>query len=269
MNRYGQSITWGTAGAPPVFTGTCTHYSYQDQAQRQLDEDAYGEYTTLILHSRKAQISFEARVTNNSTNFVEPGFLSLSHGAALTISGISGGVILCTRAVEKWRLGQPKTASIQATHFPDMSTGSDPTATAAGQGVNVFTPSQDLSSILHPNTKLIYGTESISTPTSDGSTAIGIVHGLELTRQLQITEDEPDPTGKILGAVAHGRLQTLTLDILATGAIPAVNTALHFTAPDGTPGSSSYYIDHAEQIYAEKRGKMYRISAVWIPQPGS
>jgi hypothetical protein len=114
MNRYGQDITWGTLNAPHAFSGTRTSYSYRDNIQRQLDEDESGDNRVLIQHSRKASLSFEARVTDASTDF-----LDLSSGGAITISEISSGTILATRAVERWALGRPKTASIQATHYPD------------------------------------------------------------------------------------------------------------------------------------------------------
>jgi hypothetical protein len=96
MNRYGQNITWSTLSAPHPFSGTCTSYSYRDNIQRQLDEDESGDNRVLIQHSHKASVNFEARVTDLSTDF-----LDLSAGAAITISGISTGTILATRAVER------------------------------------------------------------------------------------------------------------------------------------------------------------------------
>ena len=51
-------------------------------------------------------------------------FLDLSAGAGLVVSGISTGTVLVRQAVEKWALGQPKMASVQATHYPDISQAS-------------------------------------------------------------------------------------------------------------------------------------------------
>jgi len=64
MNRYGQNITWSTPGAPHAFSGTCTNWSYRDHFQRQLDENESGDQHVLIQHSRKAEIRFDARVTD-------------------------------------------------------------------------------------------------------------------------------------------------------------------------------------------------------------
>jgi hypothetical protein len=249
MNRYGQNITWSTINAPQVFTGTCTSYSYRDNIQRQLDEDMGGDNRVLIQHSRKASISFEARVTEDSLDF-----LDLSVGGALTIDGISTGTILATRAVERWALGRPKTASVQATHFPDLTQSSP---TLAGKTLSAFTPSQSLA-FLQPGGKLIYGTSGIT----HGS---GIVHGLVLTQELQITEDEPSPAGTILGAATHGYLRTIQLDLLATASnpIPSAGDQLTFTAAPAN--CASYRVESAEVKFQEKRGKMYSITAVWIP----
>lgn len=176
MNHYGQSITWGTLDAPHPFTGTCTSYSYRSQLQRQLDADENGDNYALIQHSKKAEISFEAKITQASQD--EHDFLDLSTGAAITISGVTGGGILCSRAVERWSLGQPKTASIQATHYPDMTL----TSPAAAGKINAFTPDQSGLGIIAPGGKLIYGTFGFN------STA-GLVQRVEITQQLQITED--------------------------------------------------------------------------------
>ena len=252
MNRYGQSITWSTPTAPHPFSGTCTSYSYRDNIQRQLDEDEGGDNRVLVQHSRKAAINFEARVTDSSTDF-----LDLSAGAAVSISGISTGTILATRAVERWALGKPKTASIQATHYPDLTQSSP---TLAGTSLSAFTPTQSLT-FLQPGGKLIYGTAGITHSS-------GIVHGLVLTQELQITEDDPSPAGTILGAASHGYLRTIQLDILATAsnAIPNAGDALTFSAAPAN--CANYRVESAEVKFQEKRGKMYSLTAVWIPALG-
>ena len=254
MNHYGQPITWGTLSAPHPFAGTCTSYSYRAQLQRQLDLDESGDNRALIQHSKKAEISFEARITDAS--HTESNFLDLSTGAAINILGVSGGGILCTRAIERWSLGQPKTASIQATHYPDMELSSP---VAAGT-MDAFTPDQTGLGIITPGGKLIYGTHGLN---STG----GIVQRLEITQQLQITEDDPAPDGTIVGAAAHGYLRTIAMDLLVHSGItmPAVGDLLNLTAVGAMSHIANYRVESVETKFAEKRGKMISVTALWIP----
>jgi len=247
MNRYGQNITWSTPGAPHAFSGTCTNWSYRDHFQRQLDENESGDQHVLIQHSRKAEIRFDARVTDASTDF-----LDLSTGGAITITGVTGGAILVTRAVERWSLKQPKTASIQATHYPDF------TASADAGTLDAFQPANQGLSFLHPGGKIVYGTAGLTH-------GAGVVHKLELTQERHITEDDPSPNGTILGAASHGYLRTIHLDVLTlnTGTVPANGTVLTIGgAPDH---AADFRIESVETKFAEKRGKMVSFTAVWIP----
>jgi hypothetical protein len=251
MNRYGQTIVaWGTSAAPALFTGITTDYSYRDQKTRQLDEDMVGDNRALIQHSHKADISFSAKVTDGSTDF-----LDLSTGAAITIAGIDAGIVLARRTVERWELQQQKKCSVEATHYPDM-VQEDPDA--AGITATAFTPTPQtaLASLIFPGGKLIYGTVGLGH-------AAGIVHMLQVTQELTITEDDPDPAGTILGATAHGYLRSIELNILAKAAIPAVGSVLTLT---GAPANTALYrIETAEEAFREKRGMMYTVGAVWIP----
>ena len=248
MNRYGQAITWSTIAAPRPFTGTLTAYSYREQRTRLTDEDESGDHRALILHSKKADLNWSAKVTEGSTDF-----LDLSAGAAITLTGIAAGVILATRAVERWVLMQPKTISCQATHYPDM-VQADPAS--AGVALDAFTPDQAGLGIVTPSGLLTFSTHGLGH-------ASGVVHELELTQELQITEDDPSPDGKLLGAADHGYMRTIRLMLLATGAIPATGTTLAITgAPEH---AADYLIESAQLAFASKRGKMYDIGAVWIP----
>ncbi len=251
MNRYGQSITWSALAAPHLFTGDCTAYSYEDATTRQPMEDEAGDHAALALHSRKAGLSFEAEIRDDSTDF-----LDLSAGAAITVSGIAAGVVLASRAVETWRLGQRKTAGVTATHFPDMVLGS---GAAAGTELDAFTPDQSALGIVFPGAKLIYGTQGLGH-------AAGILHGLTLTQELTITEDDPSPIGTILGAAAHGYLRTIALELLispTSAALPAVRSVLALTGAPAHAGG--YRIEKVGQKWASKRGKMLDVTAVWIP----
>lgn len=247
-NRYGQTITWSTPTAPHPFSGVCTRYSYRDARTRQLDDDEAGDFRALIQHSQKAALEFEAKITEDSTDF-----LDLSAGAKITVSGIASGTVLCSRAVERWALGQSKTASITATHYPDITGGA---GASAGVALDAFTPDQSALGIVTPSGVLKYGTYGLGH-------AVGIVHGLTITQELQIAEDDPSPAGTILGATSHGYLRTIELLLLATGAIPATGSTLALTgAPDH---AADYKIENAELRFQHKGGKMYQINAVWIP----
>ena len=110
-------------------------------------------------------------------------------------------------ALEKWALGQPKTASIAATWYPYMSGG---TGANAGTELNIMTPDQSALAMILPGGKVIYGTYGLGH-------AAGIVHGLTLRQVLKITEDEPNPDGTIAGATSSGYQRTISLELLATG----------------------------------------------------
>lgn len=251
MNRYGQTITWSTPTAPHLFTGICTRYSYRDARQRQLDDDEVGDFRALIQHSQKAEIDFEAKVTDESTDF-----LDLSAGGAIAVSGINAGVVLVRRAVERWVLQQPKTASVQGTHFPDIVQASP---VLAGTDLDAVTPDQSALGIVTPGGVLIYGTSGLGH-------ASGVLHELEIAQELQITEDDPSPAGKILGAASHGYMRTIRLRLLSTGAIPATGSTLALT---GAPAhAADYKIESADTVFESKRGKMYEIGALWIPPFG-
>ncbi len=247
MNRYGQTITWSTIAAPHLFTGHCTAYSYADAATRQPMDDEAGDNVAIALHSRKADLNFSAEITSQSTDF-----LDLSTGAAIVVDGLAN-TVLVSRAVETWRLGQRKTASITATHYPDM-VQADPDL--AGVELDAVTPAAQAQAFVFPGGVLIYGTAGLGH-------ASGVVHALTIEQQLTITEDDPSPAGTILGAASHGYMRTIKLELLATGAIPAVKSVLALT---GAPAhAADYRIERAEQIFASKRGKMFSIDAVWIP----
>ena len=237
MNRYGQIITWGTLTAPALFKGIITDYSYRDSKTKQLEHDAAGDNMAMILHLHKGEISFEAKVTHESTNF-----LDLSKGAQIVTSAISGGVILVRRAVETWRIGQVKRASIQAAHYPDMSHSG---GGAVGE-LTAFTPDQSSLTIVRPAGKLIYSTVGITQ-------ASGILHSLTIEQILEITEDEPSPDGKYLGATSHAYERNISLELLATAGKPAVDTVL---ALSGAPEhGQNYIITDVDEIYASERRK--------------
>lgn len=246
-NRYGQTITWGPLSAPALFSGERQSYSYRDAVTKQNISGAAGDHFAQALHSRKAALNFTAKVTNDSTDF-----LDISEGAAIAVDGVSAGQIIVSRAVETWRLMQPKIASITASHYPDMPL----TNTAAAGTFSAFTPDQSALGIVFPEGRLTYSTFGLSH-------AVGIVHELTIEQILQLSDDEPSPDGKLLGCQGHGYERMIRLLLLATGAAPAVKSVLTI---GGAPAhASDYRITDSEQTLEDARGKMFSVSASWIP----
>jgi hypothetical protein len=247
MNRYGQTITWSTLTAPHPFSGVLEDYSYDDRFTRQNEEDESGEFMAAIIHSRKAELSFKAKVTSASTDWLD---LSSSN-AALTVSGVSG-IVLCKRAEERWELLQTKRISVDATCYPDM-VQSEPVGPGA---ISAFDPAVTTPPLVFPGATIIYSTIGLTN-------AAGIIHGVTLTQMLEIVEDDPDPTGKLLGAATTGYQRTMEVDILATGAAPANGTA--FTVTGAPSRAANFSLEGVRTAYRIKGGMMYRASAFWIP----
>ena len=248
MHNYGRSLVWGPSTAPSLFTGSCKSYSLRYARTRQLIEDGEGDYAALALHSEKGELSFEAQITDGSTNF-----LDLSTGPKIVVSGISG-TVLVTRAVERWTLGQDKVGAITAGVYPGVTGG---TGTEAGADLDAFTPAQTLS-FIHPGSKIIYGTAGLGH-------ASGVVHGLTITQEWTLVDGDPTPEGVIADVHAYGYLRTIALELLAgaSAAAPAVDTVLEVT---GAPAhAADHRIESSEFRLATKRGKMYLVNAVWIP----
>jgi hypothetical protein len=260
MNRYGQTLTYGPLSAPAFFTCEPQSYSLRDGQTKQLIDGAAGDWLAMALHSRKAEINFEGKVTVGTTDF-----LDLSDGAAIALSSISAtGTILVSRAIERWRLNQPKTASIEATWFPDMTPAS---GAVMASTATAFTPNQNASTVVTPGGALIYSTYGFTH-------AKGLVHELTLTQSLQITEDDPSPDGLILGAASHGYERTINLLLLAQIAstsspmtdYPAVGSPLVI---GGTSTMSNFRITNSGPAMEMEKGMMYSIDASWIPPFGS
>jgi hypothetical protein len=247
MNRYGQAITWGPLSAPQLFTGDIVSYSYRDA---ETDEELPGvsEIAAIAFHSRKATLNFESEITKGSTDFLD---LS-STAAAIAVSGIEAGTVLVSQVVEKWALNRRKSASIMATHYPDIVSSGG----LANKELDAFTPDQSELGIVLPGQNLIYGTFGLTHLS-------GIVHELTLTQTLKITEDDPSPAGKILGAATHKYKRTLSMLLLATGEPPAVRSVLNISgAPDH---ALNHRITSVDLRFEREKGKMYAIEGVWIP----
>ena len=248
-NHYGQPTTWSTAAAPHLCSGQCRNFAQRDLFTRQMEDAETGEFLASILHSRHTELSFDATFDDTSTDFPD-----LSDGVALEVTGFSTapGLVLVSRAVETWRIGQAKTGSIAATHYPHLTQA----APAAAGTLTAITPDQAALTGLHPAAKILWGTLGLT------HTA-GIVHGLTLTQEVQLTPDEVSPAGTILGVHSHSFLKTIQIEVLAltTGAAPVNGAILTVT---GAPAhGTGFRIENVEKKYALRQGVMYSMNAYW------
>ena len=259
--HYGQQITYGVLGAPALFTGDNMSFGYSDKVTEDDLEDGGSDIAAMALHSRKGEINFEGEVTSDTTDF-----LDLSVGARIVMTGtpggidLSGGLILAHEAVEEWDLLKRKRCSVRATHYPDAPAD---TTGAAGVALSAFVPDQSAIDFLYPGSTLIYSTVGFTH-------ASGLIHQVKLTQTLQITDDEPSPDGKLLGAFASGYKRTLSLMLLAKptdAVIPEPGTILAITgAPDRM---KNFRVISAEPKLERKKGMMFSIEASWIPPFGT
>jgi hypothetical protein len=152
-----------------------------------------------------------------------------------------------------------KRCSVMATHYPEAPAD---TGALAGVAKNAFTPDQSSIDFLFPGSTLIYSTVGFTH-------AAGLVHNVKLTQSVNITDDEPSPDGKLLGAFTSGYKRTLSLLLLgkpAEAAIPAVRSVLTFaTAP---ANMANFLVTSAEPRLERKKGMMFSIEATWIPPLG-
>lgn len=260
--HYGQEITYGVLGAPALFTGDNMSFSYRDQVTEDYLEDGGNDFAGLALHSRKGELSFEGEVTSGTDDF-----LDLSQGARIVVAGSPGGIalntgfILAHEAVEEWNLLRRKTCSVRATHYPEAP--ADATG-AAGSNVDAFVPDQSAIDFLFPGNTLVYSTVGFTH-------AEGLVHQLRLSQSLVITDDEPSPGGKILGAFSSGYKRTISLTLLAkkTGGAPAIPAPRSVLTIGGAPARmANYRVISAEPRLERKKGMMFSIEAAWIPPFG-
>jgi hypothetical protein len=257
--HYGQSIKFGVLDAPALFTGDNMSFNYRSQTTNDELEDGGSDIAALAMHSLKGDINFSGEVTDGSDDF-----LDLSAGAKITVAGSPGGIslssgfILAYEAIEEWNLMRRKNCSVRATHYPDMESGD---AGSSAGTLSAFTPTQSLD-FLFPGSTLIYSTVGLTH-------AVGLVHQLKVTQTLTITDDEPSPAGKILGAFTSGYKRTISLLLLAkpgSGTIPAVRSVLTI---GGAPSHlANYRVSAAEPRFERKKGMMFQLDAIWIPSFG-
>jgi hypothetical protein len=249
--RYGQDIEWGAVNAPQLFTGECMSFTYDKRVQEQMIAGAAGGNIAMALHSMMGDLRFRAKVTSASTDF-----LDLSTGAAIEVTGIDAGLVLCNEAEQSWRLLQAAEASVAAMHLPDaeQETGEP----AAPGTLSAVAPTQTELGILFPGGVLPYSTYGF------GHDA-GVVHALTIRQSLTIKPDRPTPDGKILGAQAYGYVRRIRLELLAdkSSAAPEPLTTLTVT---GAPAHGvGYKVSHSGVMWETETEKMFSVDALWIP----
>jgi len=263
MNHYGQLVTYSTGSAPKICSGVCLNFRAHDKFTKQIEDGEDMTILATMLHSRQVDFSFDVKFTDASTDFPDLG----SAGAAIVIAAAggktaltaevqvfgaaSGGTSLISRAVETWRIGQPKVGSITGTYFPEVVQASP----ALAGTLTAFTPEQSLTG-LHPAGKLIWGTS--------GLTGYGVVHGMTLTQELTLEPDEVSPAGTILGVRTGNYQRMIGLEILAiTGTPPPQNGAV-LTVTGAPSHGSGFRLENVEQTREIKGRKMYSANAFWF-----
>jgi hypothetical protein len=257
--HYGQSIKYGVLDAPALFTGDNMSFSYRRGVTADDQENGGSDIAAIAMHSKKADLSFSGEVTSGSTDF-----LNLSAGARLAVEAeiagidLATGMILAYEAVEEWNLLRRKLCSVRAFHYPDFPLDED-TGASAGTTLSAFTPGSQSLDFLFPGNTLIYSTVGITH-------AAGLVHQLRITQQLTITDDDPSPNGKLLGAFSSGYKRMISLLLLAKPADAAIPEPASVLTLTGAPShAANYRVVSAEPRMERKKGMMFQIDAVWIP----
>ena len=246
---YGsKQLVWGTASFPHLFTGVSEDYSYKESMrQNEIDGEA-GDIDAFVWDQLAADIGFSARVTSDSTDF-----LDLSGGQLIAVDSVTGGFILASEAVEKWTLGQKKTASLKARHYPNTTNSIGGPSAGVLSAYTPATGSPGAGVIMSPAGKVVWSTAGLTVD-------YGIVADMTLTQRVTLTE-ETDETGDICAIISSKYMRTIDLGITATGDRPAVGTILSIS---GAPAHAvGYQITSSELAGRIGDKKAYRLSAIW------
>ena len=242
-SQYGTALTWSTVNAPHLFSGICENYQYNRQQAQELVPGEQ-EIAAIIHHGLYGDISYDATITNQSSDFP-----LIQNGIQITVGAVAGGIILISDVEESWAIRQPKKASLKAKHFPDMVGSGAAAATIAANTPNQTAP------FIRPAGKVIYGTQGLST-------GFGIVQSLKISQNVSIETDE-DTDGKIKSAWCWKYLRKLSLEVLATGGRPAENSTL---SVNGAPNHAvGYIIQNVSEKYSIGGKKSYSIEGIWAP----
>lgn len=206
MKYYG-NIKFSTVDAPKPLSGICETFSYKsgDQVYEIMGES---DLEGIVLHGRKGELSF------SSTPPGDVAALGVRAGAELVVSGISGGKIVVLSSTARWQRGQPMTMEAQATHYPSLSTAASGAITPATMAF-----AGDGGPLVLPTDKVWFGVHGIAAPVP------GIVQSLSITESVT-AQEEADGSGDIVAVALYGYKASGSLEILTSGAVPAVGSAL-------------------------------------------
>ena len=241
MKTYGSHIEFSTINAPKPISGICEGYSYKDSEQF-TEIPGEGEIAALVRHGRKGAITFSATPPATVTA------LGVRAGGQLSITGVSGGIVLVTTAGAKWQKGQPMVMDAQATHYPDV------TGSAAGQidGAD-FSLSLGSGALQLPTDKVWWGTAGID------PIVPGIVQSCSISETVQVQEEEGsgNDVGKIVCLAVHSYKATASMEIMTTASMPEIGSALEVFG--------NFIVTDAEPKFTRGNSRVIVVNGICIP----
>jgi hypothetical protein len=241
MKTYGSHIEFSTINAPKPISGICEGYSYKDSEQF-TEIPGEGEIAAIVRHGRKGAITF------SSTPPATVTALGVRAAGQLSITGVSGGLVLVTTAGAKWQKGQAMVMDAQATHYPDITGSASGTITlgefplASGEG-----PLQ------LPTDKVWWGTSGID------PVVPGIVQSCSISETVQVQEEEGSGAnvGKIVAVILHSYKATASMEIMTTAAMPEIGSALEVFG--------NFKVTDAEPKFTRGNSRVIVVNGICIP----
>ena len=241
MKTFGPHIQFSTVNAPKPLSGICEGYSYKDSEQF-AEIPGEGEIAAIVRHGRKAAIAF------SSTPPATVTALGVRAGGVLTITGVTGGIILVTTAGAKWQKGQPMVMDAQASHYPHVS------GSAVGDITpGAFTLDSGTGALQLPTDKVWWGTAGIE------PIVPGIVQSCSISESVQVQEEEGSGTdvGKIVCLAVHSYKATASMEIMTTASIPAIGSALEVFG--------NFIVTDAEPKFTRGSSRVIVVNGICIP----
>jgi hypothetical protein len=200
MKTYGANIHFSTVNAPQPISGICENFTMKtaDSVFRIQGED---QLAGLVIHGAKTELSF------SSTPPGTVATMGVRAAAELTISGLTGGKILVTRAEARWQRRQPLVMSASSNHYPVLGNGTGSINAAT------MTFSGEEGPLVLPTDKVWFGTRGLSAPVA------GIINSVSIVETVQVLEEE-DGTGGIVGVVLYGYEATCSMEVLTSVGMP-------------------------------------------------
>jgi len=241
-------LNWSTSAAPSICSGICQSFTSNNQNKLLKTPGNSGAFANVLTSLFKSMLTWKYFATSASTDFFD-----LSGGAKATLSGYGSGTILIPKVVETWRNEGEKTLDVNATYYPMMTDSSGPAVSV----LSAVTPAIGAFPYQVPTGELVYGTTGLT----HGS---GIIETMTLTQEWTKIE-EIKQGGNIVGAILSGFQRTISLELLATGAAPALNSTLTVS---GAPSHAEGFkiLTAPEPMFAVDKSQMWKIdNCLWIP----